>query len=236
MQGPRGTQQAALDRVRRRGILAVLFDMDGVLVDSVEAHMQAWNETLRQNDLPLMDLSAYLNYTGKTNRSILANHLRDLQLDLPDSNKRELIHRKESLLRVAMRGGARTTPGVIQWLEFLKTRGIRCAVASSAEMANIVTVVETLGLGNFFTALVSGSSLPASKPDPQVFLLAAAAVGVSPDKCLVVEDAPAGLQAAAGAGMLCCAVSTTTPATALHQADLLLENLAQLDPAALFVS
>jgi beta-phosphoglucomutase len=235
MHDPKDERQAVLDRVRRRGIQAVLFDMDGVLVDSIDAHMQAWNETLQQDHLAAMDLSAYLDYVGKSNRAILANHLGRLHLELPESRKTALIDRKESLLRVVMRKSARTTPGVTHWLEWLKARGIRCAVASSGEMANIVTVLEQLGLANYFISLVSGSSLPATKPDPQVFLLAAASVGVSPERCLVIEDAPAGIQAAASAGMVSCAITTTMPAGELARADILLRDLAELEPDSLFV-
>jgi beta-phosphoglucomutase len=227
--------QPAVDRIRRRGIRAALFDMDGVLVDSIDAHMHAWNETLRQDRLQPMDVSAYLSYVGKSNRVILTTHCAGLQLELPEARKTQLIERKERLLRESMRTNARSTPGVTLWLERLRARGVRCAVASSGEMANIVTVMEQLRLANFFSALVSGSNLPATKPDPQVFLLAAAALGTAPERCLVIEDAPAGIQAAAIAGMVSCAISTTVPADELRQADLLLEDLSELDPEVLFV-
>jgi beta-phosphoglucomutase family hydrolase len=226
--------QTALDRVRRRGIEAVLFDMDGVLVDSIAAHMQAWNSSLEQGHLTPLDLRTYLDYVGNSNREILTRHLDRLKLDVPAAARTELIARKENLLRTIMRNGVTTTPGVTDWLEYLEKKGIRCAVASSGEMANIVTVLESLRLANYFTSLVSGSSLPATKPDPLIFLLAAASLGVSPERCLVVEDAPAGIQAARAAGMASCAVSTTVPAYELREADILLDNLAQLAPDSLF--
>lgn len=234
MSGQEKQPQTAWDRVRRRGIQAVLFDMDGVLVDSVAAHMHAWNASLEQGHLTPLDLSTYLDYVGKSNREILTRHLDRLGLDLPAAARTELIDRKENLLRTSMRNGAKTTPGVTDWLEYLGNKGIRCAVASSGEMANIVTVLESLRLANYFTSLVSGSGLPATKPDPLIFLLAAASLGVSPERCLVVEDAPAGIQAAKAAGMASCAVCTTVPAHELREADILLENLAVASPDFLF--
>ena len=125
-------------------------------------------------------------------------------------------------------------PGVINWLEFLRKKQIPCSVASSGEMANIVAVLDLLSLSDYFASILSGARLPASKPDPLIFTLAAASLGVRAEKCLVVEDAPAGIQAAKSANMLCCALATTCSPAELGQADILLENLARAEPDSLF--
>ena len=226
--------QAAIEHVRSLGIQAVLFDMDGVIVDSIEPHLRAWNQILAEDGLPPLGVKTYLQVVGTTNRGILFRQLEKLGLELTADQKRRLIDRKEERLRTIMRAEARPTPGVVTWLEYLRRKGIRCAVASSGEMANIVTILESLRLAKYFMALVSAADLPASKPDPQIFLLAAAAVGVPPEHCLAVEDAPSGVKAAKAAGMAACALSITVPASELREADLLLENLAALQPESLF--
>ena len=104
-------------------------------------------------------------------------------------------------------------------------------MASSAPAANIDVLVDELGLWPYFQAIVSGALLP-SKPDPSVFLQAAAAIEIAPSQCLVFEDAVAGVGAARRAGMRCIAVTTTNPAAALADADLVVERLDGLTEAA----
>jgi beta-phosphoglucomutase family hydrolase len=217
-----------------RGIQAVLFDMDGVLVDSIPAHREAWNAALRENSLPELDGQTYLAFAGKTNWDILTEHLDQNTLTVSSVAKRSMIDRKEHLVRKLIRQDARPTPGVRELLVYLGGRKIRCAVASSGEMANIVAVLQVLDIANYFTSVVSGSLLSVSKPNPMIFMLAAGSLGVDPGHCLVIEDAPAGVEAARAAGMACCALATTFPAPALHGASLVLENLSQVSPQELF--
>jgi HAD superfamily hydrolase (TIGR01509 family) len=218
----------------KREIEAILFDMDGVLVDSISLHIKAWNFVLSKNNLPALDLKTYLSVLGRTNLDMLTKYL-DLQiLPLSLSLKKEIIDTKEKYFRYIIKNTIRTTPGVIDWLDFFRKKKIRCSVASSGEMANITVVLEMLHISDYFTSIISGVHLPASKPNPMVFTLAAASLGARPDKCMVIEDAPAGIQAAKSANMLCCALATTHSSDELSQADFLLENLAQARPETLF--
>ena len=125
----------------------------------------------------------------------------------------------------------RLLPGVRQWLAWAKVQGVRQVVASSGEMANIAAIVSALEIGNYFDALVSGAFMPRSKPDPAIFLQAAGAAGVPPERCLVVEDGVVGIEAARRAGMRCLALTTTHPADRLAGADLVVDSLADLDEA-----
>ena len=193
----------------KREIEAILFDMDGVLVDSVPLHIKAWNSALKEYNLPPLDRNAYLAALGRTNLDMMAKYLDLHHTDLPLSSSKEIVAKKERLFRALIRNDAKTMPGVMDWLEFLRKKQIRCSVASSGEMANIVAVLESLRLSDYFTSILSGARLPAGKPDPMLFTLAAASLGVRPEKCLVVEDAPAGIQAAKAANMYCCALATT---------------------------
>jgi HAD superfamily hydrolase (TIGR01509 family) len=110
------------------------------------------------------------------------------------------------------------------WLERLAAQGVGQAIASSAPPANIDALVDELGLRRYFTALVSGHDLP-GKPEPALFLEAARLIGVPLERCVVVEDAPVGVEAARRAGMKCIAVTTTSPAQALQAADVIVERL-----------
>lgn len=217
-----------------REVEAVIFDMDGVLVDSVPLHVKAWNATLGEYGLPSLDYSAYLTALGRTNMDMIVKFLGRNHVDLPVTTRREIVERKERFFRSRIQEEAQAMPGVLDWLRFLANKRIRCAVASSGEMANIVAVLDALDLSDYFSSVLSGARLPKSKPDPMLFSLAAASLGVRPEKCLVIEDAPAGIQAAKAANMLCCALSTTCSSDLLSQADFLLENLAQIEPASLF--
>jgi HAD superfamily hydrolase (TIGR01509 family) len=235
MSSPQGSQRHSLFLSdQNRKIQAVLFDMDGVLVDSIPLHRKAWNSALAEKKLPLLDPDRYSSMLGRTSRDILSGHLDVHQLRMSAPIEKEMIAKKERYLRGLLKKSAQVTPGVMSWLSFFKRKQIRCAVASSAEMGNIVAVLDLLELADYFVSIISGSWLPASKPDPAIFLLAAASLGVMPENCLVIEDAPDGVRAARAANMLSCAIATTLPLHELKQADLVLENLMQVDPEALF--
>ncbi len=217
-------------------IEAVLFDMDGVLVDSVPLHIEAWNAALADYGLPPLDRPAYVTALGRTNMDMIVRFLGRHGVELPLERRREIVQVKERYFRSEIKDKAQALPGAVPWLEFLSTERVRCVVASSGEMANVVAVLNALQLSDYFASILSGARLPKSKPDPALFLRAAASVDADPAKCLVVEDAPAGIQAAKAAGMLCCALSTTCSAGELRQADMVLANLSAADPASLFTA
>jgi beta-phosphoglucomutase-like phosphatase (HAD superfamily) len=117
---------------------------------------------------------------------------------------------------------------VLDWLQRLRDAGYLQSVASSAPAANIDTLVDELGLRDYFEVMVSGVDLP-GKPEPALFFKAARLLGVPPEGCVVVEDAVAGVEAAVRAGMKCIAVAATNPAQALGMADVVVEQLSDLD-------
>jgi HAD superfamily hydrolase (TIGR01509 family) len=217
-----------------REIEAILFDMDGVLADTIPAHIQAWNYALRENHLPELDRETYLVGLGRTNLDMLTGILELFDVDMPLATKKSLVVIKERFFREIIRENIKTTPGVMDWLDFFKKKQIRCSVASSGEMANITLILDALHISDYFTSIISGAKLPATKPDPMIFKLAAASLGAEPCKCLVIEDAPAGIKAAKSAGMACCAMATTLPFDQLQQADILLENLSRVSPENFF--
>jgi HAD superfamily hydrolase (TIGR01509 family) len=182
---------------------AVLWDLDGTLVDSSEHHWRAWREVMAHEGHPVTP-EVFTSSFGHRNDTILRGLL---GADLSDAEVERIANAKETLYRrfVAERG-LRPLPGVGLWLERLRRAGWRQAVASSAPTANIASAMEAIGLAASFEALVSADEVGVGKPDPAIFLTAAGRVGVPPERCVVVEDAPAGLEGARRAGMRCVGV------------------------------
>lgn len=210
----------------KNDLLAVLWDMDGVLVDTWELHGQTWQQAFEEFRVPLT-MAQIKDTFGMNSLNALQSLLGDRY---PDQFYQKVIDRKESLFQNLVNGQMHLLPGVGRWLEQFRTWGIKQAVASSAPLVNIETVIDDLGIRAYFNAIVSGAELP-GKPRPDVFLKAARAVEVLPEKCLVIEDAVHGVQGARNAGMKCLAVTITSPAEMLHQADLVLKDLTELRDA-----
>jgi len=209
-----------MDRMAERG---VIWDMDGVLVDTGDLHYLAWSRVLPKYGLPF-GREMFRATFGMNNAGILT-----ILLGRPPEPEllTEISDGKEQMFRQMVRGSVSLLPGVRAWLEKLRRAGFRQAIASSAPQANVDTLVDELGLRDLFDALVSGFALP-GKPDPATFLEAARAIQVPPERCVVVEDATAGVEGAHRAGMKCIAVTTTNPAEALQTADIVVDRLDEL--------
>jgi HAD superfamily hydrolase (TIGR01509 family) len=208
------------------GNLGVIWDMDGVLVDSGDLHYRAWVAVLPDFGIQF-DKEQFRRTFGMNNTGIITMLLGRLP---PPELIVEISDRKEHHFRQAARGRVSPLPGVPECLEALAAAGFRQAFASSAPMANINTLVNELDIGPFFDAVVSGFELP-GKPDPATFLAAAQAIDVLPGDAIVVEDAVAGVEGARRAGMKCIAVTTTNPAESLRDANMVVTSLEGLTPA-----
>jgi len=205
-------------------IQAILWDMDGVLVDTTDLHFWSWSVALQEQGFSLSHQD-FLSTFGKNNFAILQQFFGPLPIELIKT----ISDRKEILFRQNLDAKVVVFPGVLDWLEFAGKQGIPCAVASSAPMENITAILEHFALKQYFAALVSASSLP-SKPDPAVFLAAADALKIPYPNCLVVEDAPPGAMAARSAGMHCLVVLTTRTEPEFPAVDLFLERLSDKSP------
>jgi beta-phosphoglucomutase len=202
---------------------AVLWDMDGVLVDTGELHYQSWLEPLTSLSIPF-DRQIFQQTFGMNNAGILTILLGKP----PEPDFLEMVsNRKESLFRKLVHGNLQLLPGTLKWLRQLWERGTLQAIASSAPQENIDAIVDEANIRLYFSALISAYFMP-GKPDPAVFLEAAGQLGVEPRQCTVVEDAIAGVTAAKKAGMKCIAVCATNPRPSLSAADIVVENLEEL--------
>jgi HAD superfamily hydrolase (TIGR01509 family) len=194
--------------------------MDGVLVDTGEFHYEAWCEVLAEHGVEFTP-EFHRKTFGMNNAGILSQLLGE---QLTPELLSEIGDRKEARFRAAVRGHTKPLPGVGAWLDRLQRAGFCQGIASSAPMANIEVLIDDLRLRSFFDEIVSGVDMP-GKPEPVLFLTAAERLGVSPEFCVVVEDAVAGVEAARRAGMQCIAVTSTNDAESLSAADIIVDRL-----------
>ena len=166
--------------------------MDGTLIDSAEYHWLTWRDTLAGEGHALTD-EQFASWFGQRNDAILRRYFGD---GITPAEISRLGEAKEAAYREMVRGrGIEPLPGVRQWLARLRDTGWCQAVASSAPPANIEVIIEVLGLDGVFDAWVSAEEVAHGKPAPDVFLRAAEKLGVPPARSVVVEDAPAGVEA-----------------------------------------
>jgi beta-phosphoglucomutase len=183
---------------------AVLWDLDGTLVDSGDYHWRAWRETMAAEGYDLA-YQQFLDSFGQKNDTILAKWL---GVSTPTETVRRIGDAKEAMYReIAQREGLAALPGAAEWVARLHDEGWLQAIASSAPRANVDVMLAVAGVERCLDAVVSAEDVTAGKPDPQVFLAAAAKLGVLPARCIVVEDAAAGIEAARRAGMKCIGVN-----------------------------
>lgn len=203
---------------------AVIWDLDGVLADTAEVHFRAWVTALAEWEIPL-DRATFDRVFGMNNRDTLT----DLLGRPPEPRELATITgRKEHLFRLEASWLARPMPGALDLLAEMGASGWLQALASSAPQANINLLVDKLDIRKWLRAIHSGEDLPTGKPDPTLLLQTAGALQVPPERCIVVEDAPAGVEAARSAGMRCIAVATTRSRAVLTVADLLFDDLTQV--------
>jgi beta-phosphoglucomutase len=201
---------------------AVLWDLDGTLVDSEEYHWRAWKETMDRAGVGLTRQD-FLASFGQRNDAILAKWLGE---NAAAGKIEQIGNDKEERYRELVRQeGLLPLPGAAEWVERLHHQGWRQAIASSAPRSNVETVLDALHMRPWFQAAVAAEDVREGKPAPDVFLTAAARLGAEPHGCVVVEDARAGVEAARRAGMRSIGVGKNAQALG---ADLAAETLSSL--------
>ncbi len=208
---------------------AVLWDVDGVIIDSAEQHRRAWEQLARENGLPYSDEAFWATF-GMRNTDVIP---RLFGVEGPSERIAALGERKETIYRELLEREATTLPGARELLAALHTAGYRQALCSSAPPANIEAIIRLLGLAEFLDGYVSGESVAHGKPAPDIFLAGARLLGIAPERCVVIEDAPAGVAAARAGGMRCIGVRRAgqPDAPGLDAADYLANTLRDVDVA-----
>lgn len=202
---------------------AILWDLDGVIVDSGEWHYAAYVKVLGQRGVELTRERYYASLFGRRNWDIL----RDVLGELPREEIEEVAREKERAFRELVRGHIEPLPGAKELLRRAHEAGLKQSIVSSTPRENIELIVETLGVREWLDAIVGEEDSERGKPDPQPFTTAADRLGVPYERCVVIEDAPEGIEAGKSAGMQTIGVATTRPVKRLMEtgADLVVESL-----------
>jgi HAD superfamily hydrolase (TIGR01509 family) len=179
-------------------IKAILFDFDGVVVQSELLHKETFLELLSPYGVKVTDERWYREFAGTGSRHIFEVLAREHGIN---ENLDDLVARRKKAYEARVRSGRlKETPGVREFLEKARAMGIKTAIVSGSHRTNVQAALEVLGLGRYFDLIVSGDDLTERKPDPKPFLVAAEKLGFLPGECLVIEDSFAGAEAARRAG------------------------------------
>lgn len=205
---------------------AAIFDLDGTLVDSYDAHYEAWCLVSRTHGVEITT-DDYYRHFGRRNEDLLRECWVRAGRAAPTSAEIEALdHEKEAAYRAIVGPRLPVMDGAQALVAAMRAAGYRTAVGSSGPPLNVELAIEGLALAEGFDAVVTGRDVVRSKPDPECFLLAASRMGVEPSRCVVFEDAPAGIAAARAAGMRCVAITSKghTPERQ-HDADLVFADV-----------
>jgi beta-phosphoglucomutase family hydrolase len=205
--------------------IGAIFDWDGVIIDSSSHHEKSW-ERLAAETGYVLPQDYFKKGFGMKNAFIIPRLLK--WTETPEDVHRLSLRKEELYREIVVEHGIAPLPGVMKWLDELKRYGIPCAIGSSTERRNIDTILDVLGFGHYFSAVVSAEDVSHGKPDPEVFLIAAQHIGQNPSHCVVFEDALVGIEAAHRGGMKAVGVATTNPIELLCAADLAVHRLDEL--------
>lgn len=221
-------ERPATDLIALRRSCAVLWDVDGVIIDSAEQHRRSWEDLARAHGFPFSDQAFWESFGMRNSESI------PLLFGVTDAERiQSLSDQKEAIYRDLLRQEATALPGARELMAALHAAGYRQALGSSAPTANIEAIISLLDLAPLLDGFISGEHVARGKPAPDVFLAGAELVGVAPERCLVFEDAPAGVAAARAGGMRCIAVRRAGQADApgIDAADRVADSLCEVSVA-----
>lgn len=182
---------------------AVIFDMDGVIIDSEPIHSRVKMDTFAHFGLPFAE-EDLVHYMGRTSRVIFEDTLRKFgRTDITAADMAAYKH--DHYLEVLESGEIEPVTGSVEFIQRLHAAGIPLALATSSNVRAMNAVLDSFGIRKYFTSILSGGELPESKPHPAIYLISAERLGVKPEDCMVVEDTTNGIRAAKAAGMYCVA-------------------------------
>lgn len=214
---------------------AVIFDFDGVIVDTEPLHYNAFRRVLEPLGISFTWKMYVDTYMGFDDRDAFREAFRSHGRGLDDRRLSELVEAKSRFFQEIIRAGVKVYPGILPMIESLHASGIPMAICSGALRSDIDPILSGHGVARRFLAIVTADDVRKSKPDPECYVLAFRWLSRSrpqaisaPRNCLAVEDTPAGIEAAKGAGLSVLAVTNSHPAEELSGADFITDSLANI--------
>lgn len=204
---------------------AVLFDMDGVVVDNLPYHVDAWLLFCERKNIPLTREVFYRELNGMNSKDTFEWFY---QREMSRAEVEVLEEEKELIYREFYRDHIKPAPGLLEFLKRLRAQGIKTALATSAGPGNIDFIVDGLGIREQFDAIIGGAEVQKGKPDPEIYLKAADLVGINPSSCWVIEDSLQGITAGQAAGMRVVGISTSHTAAELAHTDVVRPDFVDL--------
>jgi beta-phosphoglucomutase-like phosphatase (HAD superfamily) len=191
---------------------ALIFDMDGTMIDSMPWHARSWVEFVARHGLKLDVTDILARTTGRTG----VECMRELfERDLSDAECQAMVHEKEEIYRAMFSDNFTEVAGFTAFAKAAVARGLKVAVGTAGDKHNIEFAMSRLKMDPLPLAIVGGDEGFAGKPTPEIFVEAARRIGVAPERCIVFEDAPFGIEAARRGGMRAVAVCSTHTAAEL---------------------
>jgi len=213
---------------RAKYTFAVIFDMDGTLVDNTRYHFKSWQALYKKYGKG--ELSKQTYYTEISGVPIMETLKRVFGNDYDEEGLKELLKEKEEFYRQQYAPFLVAINGLENFLTELKNDGVKMAMATSATVEDINFILNKIPIRDYFEVIVNSSMVSMPKPNPQIFLKAAEKLNTDPSRCIVFEDSLAGIKAGCSAGMKVVAITTSHAADKLHPADLVINDYAGLTP------
>lgn len=205
---------------------AVIFDMDGVIVDSNPFHKIALEQFCHQHGFKLTEEELKAKIYGRTNKEWIGNLFSH---SLSPEQVKQYAYEKEALFRELYQHDIKPVNGLRSFLEELKRQGIPVAIATSAPRANVDFTLDKTGLAEFFPLILDESFVDKGKPDPEIYLKTIAALGFSASQCIVIEDSLSGIAAGLGSGARVVGISTTHTAQEMAHTHLVINDFTELN-------
>ena len=210
---------------------AVIFDLDGTLIDNNQYHIEAWKVFFEKIGRPFSMEEYKTNMNGRINRDIFY-YLFGKQLSAAEIE--QLTDEKEALYREYYAPFIAPIPGLTNLLQHIQQVGIPMAIATSGLPINIAFMFKHIEIEGYFEKVIDATYVTNSKPHPEIFLKAAAAVNANPHNCIAFEDSVAGVRSAKAAGMKVVGLTTTHTAEDLHEADKIIKDYTEIDIESLY--
>ena len=187
-------------------LIALLFDMDGVIVDNHAYHLKSWLGFFEKHDIHMSEEEYKANVNGRRMENILPSLFGK---DMTDEEIWEIGEEKEALYRELYRSHIKPVAGLVTFLGEIVSQGVPRTVSTSAPPSNVDFTLKYTGLRSYFPTIIDATMVTQGKPNPEVYLKSAKSLGVEPGRCIVFEDAVLGIQAGKNAGMKVVGVATT---------------------------